>query len=172
MVGDQPVPPTCPVERPDHRPGRPARETRSRSSSAAGPTSRRRSAAAAASAARRRRPRRPRRSPSSADLEPLIGLAPRLDPELAPQEARELVARREPARLAGEHLDSRARARAPATAPRTPAAPAGATRSSPWTGGQNGSATDAGWRSIRTATHSRRATDSIARTNGPIASMS
>ena len=46
------------------------------------------------------------------------------------------------------------------------------TRSSPWIGGQNGSATDDGWRSMRTATHSRPAAASIASRNGPIASMS
>ena len=47
-----------------------------------------------------------------------------------------------------------------------------ATRGSPWIGGQNGSATDAGERSISTATHRRRAMRFVASTNGPIASMS
>ncbi len=47
-----------------------------------------------------------------------------------------------------------------------------ATRASPWIGGQNGSAIDDGWRSIRTATQSRVAAASIASRNGPIASMS
>ena len=39
-------------------------------------------------------------------------------------------------------------------------------------GGQNGSATDAGVRSMRRATQRRRADRSIASRNGPIASMS
>ena len=42
----------------------------------------------------------------------------------------------------------------------------------PWTMGQNGSATDAGLRSVSIATHSRPAARSIASRNGPIASMS
>ena len=46
------------------------------------------------------------------------------------------------------------------------------TRSSPWTGGQNGFAAAAGTCSIRTATHSRPAAASRASTNGPIASTS
>ena len=46
------------------------------------------------------------------------------------------------------------------------------TRSSPWTSGQNGSATDAGLRSVSTATHWSRVAASIASMNGPIASMS
>ena len=46
-----------------------------------------------------------------------------------------------------------------------------ATRASPWTGGQNGSAADAGTRSISTATQIRPAALS-SRRNGPIASMS
>ena len=47
-----------------------------------------------------------------------------------------------------------------------------ATRASPWIGGQNGSASDDGWRSISTATQRRAAAASIASRNGPIASMS
>ena len=47
-----------------------------------------------------------------------------------------------------------------------------AIRASSWTGGQQTSATDDGCRSIRIATHIRRAEASMAVTNGPIASMS
>ena len=41
-----------------------------------------------------------------------------------------------------------------------------------WIGGQNGSTLADGWRSIRTATQSRRAAASMASRNGPMASMS
>ena len=41
-----------------------------------------------------------------------------------------------------------------------------------WTGGQNGSAAEAGTRSMRTATHSRSAASSSALRNPPMSSMS
>ena len=47
-----------------------------------------------------------------------------------------------------------------------------AIRGSPWTSGQNGSASVAGLRSMRTARHSRRVTRSIASRNGQMASTS
>ena len=75
--------------------------------------------------------------------EPPSAGAPRRDPELAPQEPRELVARREPARLALEPLDRRPRPRARSSSTNSGRA-GNATRSSPWTGGQQTSATDDG----------------------------
>ena len=52
------------------------------------------------------------------------------------------------------------------------ASPGRWTRASPWIGGQNGATLADGWRSIRTATQSRRAAASMASRNGPMASMS
>ena len=74
-------------------------------------------------------------------------------------------------RLDFEHPDVRLR---PCAARRsTSAGRAGsAIRGSPWTSGQNGSASVAGLRSMRTARHSRRVTRSIASRNGQMASTS
>ena len=94
-----------------------------------------------------------------------------LDPELATQEAAELVARREPPRLALEHLDRRL---ASAGAEQLHELRQGRQRHPrlAMDRGQHTSAIDDGWRSMSTATHSRGAAASIASMNGPIASMS